>query len=175
MINTTLTGLGCVIIWPMPHKDPDVYRIYHQQYTQQRLDRARTKKLCEKCNGKIKGDGHTKCENCRTYNREACAKTNAKTKTECFDAYGGKCACCGEANYVFLTIDHKNGGGNKHRRELAIQHVKNPMAPRKAIGIFGGVRMYRWLRKNKWPKEFQLLCWNCNMAKRQNSRCPHDR
>jgi hypothetical protein len=58
-----------------------------------------------------------------------------------------------------LTIDHLSGGGNKHRTE---------------IGLHGGVEFYRWLKRNDYPKEFQVLCWNCNIGRAQNGGiCPH--
>lgn len=66
------------------------------------------------------------------------------------------CACCGEANIVFLTIDHINGGGGAHRRQI-------------------GKNFYWWLIKNEFPDGFQVLCYNCNMAKRDGAECPHKR
>ena len=51
-----------------------------------------------------------------------------------FEYYGKSCVCCGESGSVFLTIDHINGGGNQHRREI------------------GGnsTAIYRWLVKNNF-------------------------
>lgn len=40
-----------------------------------------------------------------------------RMRLEALQAYGGKCACCGESNVEFLAIDHINGNGNKHRAE----------------------------------------------------------
>lgn len=68
------------------------------------------------------------------------------------------CACCGITGLVFLTIDHIKGDGAKHRREETHK---------------GGIMFYIWLRKNKYPEGFQVLCHNCNQAKRQLPRCPH--
>jgi len=65
-------------------------------------------------------------------------------------SYGGKCVCCGETEPTFLAIDHINGNGNAHRREL-----------RKAGSTFN-----TWLIKNDFPDAFQILCHNCNMSKR---------
>ena len=65
-------------------------------------------------------------------------------------AYGGKCVCCGETEIVFLTFDHINGGGNKHRRESYLA--------RKALAS--------WLVKNNYPPGFRILCFNCHMALR---------
>ena len=78
--------------------------------------------------------------------------------------YGGnppKCACCGEIIYEFLTIDHMNNDGAKHRREIGTD------------GNRGG-RIYNWLIRNKFPKGFQVLCWNCNCAKGLYGECPHN-
>lgn len=66
------------------------------------------------------------------------------------------CACCNETEVCFLSIDHINGGGCAHR---------------KAIG--GGGSTYAWLKKNKFPSGFQVLCHNCNLAKGFYGRCPH--
>ena len=69
-----------------------------------------------------------------------------------------ECACCGEKEFLFLSIDHINGGGNKHR---------------KMTGGTGGDHTYRWLVKNNFPEGFQVLCYNCNQAKGHYGQCPH--
>ena len=68
-----------------------------------------------------------------------------------------KCACCGETEVKFLSLDHIDGGGNAHRREIG----RGPTA------IFG------WLKRNNYPPGFQVLCHNCNMAKGFYGVCPH--
>ncbi len=70
------------------------------------------------------------------------------------------CACCGESIIEFLCIDHINGNGNAHRKE---------------IGLSRGQKMYRWLKQNNYPTGFQVLCWNCNTAKGLYGQCPHQR
>ena len=77
-----------------------------------------------------------------------------RLRREALAHYGGKCACCGEKQYEFLVIDHVNGGGNKHRKS-----IKN--------------KFYDWLKQNDFPKGFQVLCHNCNMAKGFYGICPH--
>lgn len=75
------------------------------------------------------------------------------------EAYGGKtpkCVCCGENDKRFLTIDHINGGGSKHKKE-----IKN--------------NLYRWLKINNFPEGFQILCYNCNQVKYIYGKCPHKR
>lgn len=65
------------------------------------------------------------------------------------------CSCCGEVNIGFLTIDHLNGNGNKHRKTIKTE-------------------LYLWLRRNNFPKGFQVLCYNCNMARsKYDGICPH--
>lgn len=82
----------------------------------------------------------------------------ARLRQEVMDAYGGSvCACCGEKEAMFLTIDHVNGDGADHRRELK-KH---------------GWAMYQWLKKHKFPSGFQVLCRNCNWGKHVNGVCPH--
>lgn len=75
-------------------------------------------------------------------------------------AYGGyRCACCGESEPLFLTIDHVNNDGAEHR---------------KIVGSLGGTRLYKWLRDRKFPIGFQVLCMNCNQGRYRNGGiCPH--
>ena len=67
-----------------------------------------------------------------------------------------QCACCGETQICFLGIDHINGGGYEDRKK----------------GLGGGT-LYHYLRKNNYPKGFQVLCHNCNQAKGYYGKCPH--
>lgn len=79
-------------------------------------------------------------------------------------AYSGEipqCKCCSEKTTEFLCIDHINGGGIKHRKSIR--------ANSKCYDI------YSWLKKNKFPPGFQVLCHNCNMAKGFYGQCPHNR
>lgn len=91
-------------------------------------------------------------------NREA----TRRRKFECFSHYSNGlpiCACCGEKEILFLTIDHINNNGNKERKELKKM----------------GRTYYVWLRKNNYPDGLQVLCMNCNWAKGRFGLCPHIR
>ena len=68
------------------------------------------------------------------------------------------CKCCEISGMPFLSVDHIEGNGARHRRE---------------IGVPTGIRFYFWLRKNNFPKGFQILCHNCNQAKWIYGECPH--
>lgn len=79
-------------------------------------------------------------------------------RDEVFHAYGDACACCGEFDPAFLSVDHVNGGGKRHLMQIG-----------------GTGSLYRWLRSNGYPKgDFQLLCFNCNLGRAHNDGiCPH--
>ncbi len=81
-------------------------------------------------------------------------------RVEVINYYGGVCVCCGESNIKLLTLDHTNGDGSIHRKE---------------IGIKAGVHYCEWLKKNNFPKhvDVKVMCWNCNCAKKNNKECPH--
>ena len=85
-------------------------------------------------------------------------RTRDNLRTDVLTAYGNKCACCGEETRQFLSIDHMDGNGRKHRREN---------------GLMSGQAFYAWLRRNKYPPRFQVLCHNCNCAKGYYGECPH--
>jgi hypothetical protein len=87
------------------------------------------------------------------YNREY----RANLRKQIIDAYGGKCTCCGECRLPFLTIEHKNGGGRKHRKESK-----------------SGDKMYREIINNRFPDIYTILCMNCNFASRGGRICPHE-
>lgn len=70
--------------------------------------------------------------------------------------YGNKCKCCGESHIDFLSIDHINNDGYKNRNKQGT-----------------GVKFYRWIIKNNYPNDLQILCYNCNQAKQYVGICPH--
>lgn len=72
--------------------------------------------------------------------------------------YGAYCACCGETEEAFLSLDHINGDGAKDRRKIG-----------KA-----GHAWYLYLVKTGFPTDIQVLCYNCNLAKGFRGVCPHD-
>ena len=81
-------------------------------------------------------------------------------KIEIFNGYGGcVCACCGETHIEFLSIDHINGGGIKHRKSLG--------GSNQAI--------YTFILKNNFPPEFRVLCMNCNWSRGIHGYCPHEK
>src|SRR5258708_330085 len=111
--------------------------------------------LCRSCAKPLVQGSKNYCESHREKERirgrEKEKRLGAKLKDECFQHYGEKCACCGEAIKQFLTLEHEQRNGNNHRKSLFKHNV-------------GGVHMYRWLKRNCYPKGYSVLCMNCNWA-----------
>lgn len=108
----------------------------------------------DECRRKAREYEHQHRDKClRAY-----ARRRAKVRLAVFSHYGLKCACCGESEYDFLSIDHINGGGRKHIREIGTTAT-----------------LYDWLIDNNFPEGFQTLCFNCNLAKGLRGSCPHTR
>lgn len=85
-----------------------------------------------------------------------------------------KCACCKEQGIYFLTIDHTVGNGAAHRREIGMaQGDANQVKKENQKVSMGGNGFVYWLKKNNYPEGYQILCANCNFAKRANPTCPH--
>jgi hypothetical protein len=115
----------------------------------------------------------TKCYECRKEDRKEWARQNPernrelvraahernypKLRREVFLHYGKGslvCRCCGEKEESFLTLDHLEGGGTKHRKS--------------------GEFSYRRLKKSGYPSGYQILCFNCNWGRYKNGGiCPH--
>jgi len=80
-------------------------------------------------------------------------------RREVITHYGSKCACCGESQFEFLTIDHVDG-------EASVQRMKTGREP-------SGCRLYWYLKRNGFPEGYRVLCANCNMAMSIHGQCPH--
>jgi len=70
-------------------------------------------------------------------------------KAEIVRGYGG------EKEIAFLTLEHINGGGRKHR-----EHA-------------GSLAVYREVIKKDFPSEYTVLRMNCNFARRFGRECPN--
>uniref|UniRef100_A0A6M3JZH6 Putative HNH endonuclease n=1 Tax=viral metagenome TaxID=1070528 RepID=A0A6M3JZH6_9ZZZZ len=97
-------------------------------------------------------------KNNRQYAKQRAQDYRVKLKYTVLEHYSRgepKCAVCGEKDIIVLCIDHINGHGQEHRRQ---------------IGRTSGSAFYNWLIINGFPKGFQVLCFNCNMRKRFNNQ-----
>ncbi len=76
-----------------------------------------------------------------------------KIKKEVFSHYSGGepcCKRCGITDLRILTMDHINGNGYQHRKEIKKR----------------GSSFYCWTKKNGYPNDLQILCHNCQWIKR---------
>lgn len=74
----------------------------------------------------------------------------AKERQGVIEAYGGKCASCGELDVQVLDLDHVDGSGARFRAETGLD----------------GWKLYAYLRQGGYPAgNYQLLCKNCNRLK----------
>ena len=69
-----------------------------------------------------------------------------------------RCICCGEKNIEFLTLNHINGW-RKY----------------KGSSQRGGMKLYRHLIRKGFPKNFNVMCINCNASLGWFGYCPHKR
>lgn len=79
-----------------------------------------------------------------------------KIKNKLLDMYGRQCVCCSENIREFLTLEHKHGNGNIHRKTLG-----------------SSLAVWKEASKKYQPDVYEILCMNCNWAKRFNKICPH--
>lgn len=121
-------------------------------------DKLRANKICTSCRKQPVGTKNkTFCDPCAVKHAEYGRALYQRDRDAAFEAYGGwKCACCGELEKLFLTLEHIGGGGGKHRKKV------------------GAGNIYRWLRTNNYPTGYEILCANCNQGRRVNNGvCPH--
>ena len=64
------------------------------------------------------------------------------------------CEICGENHYEFLALDHKLNNGADHRRRVG-----------------SSFRIYLDVKNSEYPDEYRVLCHNCNLKYRDNSKC----
>lgn len=74
-----------------------------------------------------------------------------EVRLEVLIAYGSKCIQCEEDRLPCLEIDHINNDGAQHRRDMKINGGSNSLT--------------QWLKRNNFPKGFQILCGNCHRIK----------
>jgi len=99
-------------------------------------------------------------------------RNRLKTRQEYVDAYGGCCACCGEVELLFLTLDHVNGDGADHRRQY---EARVGLGTNKRTSGFAQKMIIKELKDAGWPQDgrFRILCWNCQWGTRYPGGCPH--
>lgn len=86
-----------------------------------------------------------------------------KLKKQVFDYYGRVCACCGETEESFLTIDHVYNNGAEHRKTIG-------------GGRGTGAAIYLDIINRGFPSDFEIACYNCNCGRaKTGGLCAHKR
>lgn len=62
------------------------------------------------------------------------------------------CFCCGTTILSFLTLDHIKGKGTQERKKVTNNY-------------------YKYVVDNNFPEYLQVLCMNCNFAKKDKEKC----
>jgi hypothetical protein len=101
--------------------------------------------------------GGTRCQRCRRQHRAYNRKRESAIRERLLDLYGGCCNCCRIRIRQFLTLDHLLNDGRLERKKIRTSQV-----------------LYKRILDGRAPKErYQLLCYNCNLAKAHYGSCPH--
>ena len=109
--------------------------------------------------GQFDYKGKKRCRQCRLESmRRSNGALRLRRRRQALEAYGGKCACCGVSEEVFLVIGHVDGYESTRKTELGLKSSSSAL--------------YHWLEKQNYPEGFQVLCANCNTA-RTKGVCPH--
>ena len=100
-------------------------------------------------------------------------------KKNFLEMYGYVCACCGEGNPAFLTLDHVQNDGDADRtgETIIIEMTRRdgstyliPHTKRRSTS-----QLWRAAIKEYRPDRYQILCFNCNFGRAKNNGiCPHD-
>jgi len=163
--------------WRKAHNDETLEksRAWRADYYRRTRSQRIAEGLCIRC-GHAAEDGLRTCKKCNAYSRNWAKKNperakelerasrsmstlRSERKAKVFQHYGDSCACCGESEPLFLTIDHIQNDGAQHRKQI---NARN------------GTDIYRWIVLHDFPVGLQTLCRNCNWGKHANGGiCPH--
>lgn len=127
-------------------------------------------KVCGKCKIKKESDKfyncsatkdgkHWICMECSNFQSKISTRKRYKIREQILEHYGNgvpHCNCCGEFEVKFLVIDHVLGNGNEERKKKIT-----------------GYNLWKKIIKESYPNSYQVLCYNCNMAKAFHGMCPH--
>lgn len=139
------------------HTDPehrkkilDRSRIQHREYYKNNPEKFKEKYMKQRESEEYKAKRKAYQRNHRRILKQKVIAYYSKGKNEC--------SCCGENHREFLQIDHVNGGGEVHRKEIKRS---------------AGEAFYTWLIRNNFPEGYRVLCSNCNQSYGMYGYCPH--
>ena len=128
-------------------------------YNHKRKEKIRRESACIDCMNEAHRKKYANSVAFRERLKSGHQKQREKMRSLIIENYGGKCSCpkCPETNPLFLTIEHIDGGGTKHRKTR------------------GELGVYRDIINQGFPASYTILCYNCNCAKAhsRDNVCPH--
>jgi hypothetical protein len=113
--------------------------------------------LCLGCGKAKEEDSLRRCRRCRAQSSARHRRHYAHLREQALARLGHACCCCGELRREFHSIDHVRGDGHAERKVLT--SVK---------------ALYLKIKRAKFlGRRYQILCFNCNLAKANYGYCPH--
>lgn len=142
-----------------PNMSYNEYQRYYYDINKEKI-REEKKEYRKKNSDKLKVWHKNNYQKRRVEHLKQQKEYNDSVKKAVFDHYGNKCVCCGETEPKFLTMDHINNDGYKHRKKT---------------GCTASTNMYKLIKRENFPTSYQILCWNCNCgrARTPTKECPH--
>ncbi len=148
----------------------------HENEFQLRTDTGKRRNVCRLCRTKRDSTARRqhyqrdpqKHAEVKKHCRESAAERGKRLRLAAISHYSQgtmRCACCGEPELAFLTLDHINNDGAEHRRQLFGKKSRS----------YSTRALYSVLAKQGYPVGLQVLCWNCNCAKDILGYCPHQK
>ena len=134
----------------MPYKDKEKRKAYEQ--TRPEENKAYNRAYYQANKERLNANSRVSHQAHRHERKVSNRASNQRRYAEAVRILGNKCACpgCEVSEPAFLTIDHINGRPKGQRRSALTE-----------------------ARASGWDKtKFQVLCWNCNCAKKDRGFCP---
>lgn len=130
----------------MPYADPEQRRLYHQAYSHQwNLDNKEARRESGRKHDQQRNGTPVRVKQ----KADVRARRHVRERVIVIERYGGCCVFCGTTQYEHLTLDHVNGDGKEHRKQIASQYRT----------------IYDFLYRTEFrPDLYRVLCWNCHMA-----------
>lgn len=125
----------------------------------------RSQKWCKDCKNKQRRQARRARLGCykneykdnKIKHLETCKRRHGRNKLKVMAHYSDNkncCVRCGFNDMRALSIDHINSDGYIHRKDKTVQ----------------GSGLYLWLIRHDFPKDFQVLCMNCQFIKRAENQ-----
>ena len=145
-------------------KEPEVKlktQAWQRKYDSDPKNKANAKKYYLDPKNKVKPKRKIRRDEIRLEVLQYYSKQHSKSDIPC-------CRCCGENYHVdFLALDHISGRKEMDSDTKLVKLGYSSLKREKDLQY--------WIIKNNFPKGFQILCHNCNVAKGHYGECPHEK